>query len=357
MASPRFFADELAPVAYYHCISRVVDRRFAFGPEEKERFVRMMRAYEGFCQVRVLSYCVMSNHFHIMVEVKKQPAGQMLTDEWLVEQASLIYSKVAVHMLKESLDTFRRQGHHAAADELKERYLARMWDVSQFMKELKQRFSLWFNKREGRKGTLWEERFTSVLLEGELATLSVMSAYIDLNPVRAGIVADPKDYRWCSYAEAVAGGRKAVAALYTITREHRVHELQPTGGQKRLPAAAKVLASYRTWLFGQGEEVRDGHGTGSQVLRKGINPEVVEQVRAQGGKLTLAETLRCRVKYFTRGVALGRREFIDGFFDARRDRFGSRRTKGAKPMRGGSFAGLCTFRAPNAAVHSASSVE
>ena len=55
---------------------------------------------------------------------------------------------------------------------------------------------MWFNKRENRKGTLWEERFTSVL-EGELATLSVMSAYIHLNPVRAGLVQDPKDYRWC----------------------------------------------------------------------------------------------------------------------------------------------------------------
>ncbi|MEZ0386959.1 MAG: transposase, partial [Verrucomicrobium sp.] len=293
MASPRFFADDLAPVAYYHCISRVVDRRFAFGPEEKERFVRMMRAYEGFCQVRILSYCVMSNHFHIMVEVKKRPADLTFTDEWLLQQASLIYSKVAVHMLKEALDTFRRQWHHAAADELKEKYLARMWDVSLFMKELKQRFSLWFNKREGRKGTLWEERFTSVLLEGELATLSVMSAYIDLNPVRAGIVADPKDYRWCSYAEAVAGGRRALAALYTITQEHRAHErhIPPTPDiPPRPPAAAKVLEGYRVWLFGQGEEVRDGHGPGNQVLRKGIAHERVEQVRAQEGRLTLSET-------------------------------------------------------------------
>ncbi len=192
MASPRYFADPLVPVAYYHCISRVVERRLAFGPEEKEQFVRLMRSYEGFCQVRVLSYCVMSNHFHIMVEVRKRPEGEVYSDAWLLKQAALIYSKPAVRMLKEALETFRSQGHDAAAEELKEKYLGRMWDVSQFMKELKQRFSLWFNKRENRKGTLWEERFTSVLLEGELATLSVMSAYIDLNPVRAGWWRIPK---------------------------------------------------------------------------------------------------------------------------------------------------------------------
>jgi REP element-mobilizing transposase RayT len=346
MASPRYFADPLVPVAYYHCISRVVERRLAFGPEEKEQFVRLMRAYEGFCQVRVLSYCVMSNHFHIMVEVRKRPKEGKFSDEWLLKQAALIYSKPAVRMLKETLETFRSQGHDAAAEELKERYLGRMWDVSQFMKELKQRFSLWFNKRENRKGTLWEERFTSVLLEGELATLSVMSAYVDLNPVRAGLVQDPKDYRWCSYAEAVAGGRKALSALYTITNEHRAHERNQPGGSPRTPSAAKVLSGYRVWLFGQGEEVREGHGSDSRVLRKGIQREAVEQVRAEDGKLTLAETLRHRVTYFTLGVALGSRGFVEEFFEARREQFDARRQRGARPMKGGSFAGMFAFRAP-----------
>ncbi|WP_009965435.1 transposase [Verrucomicrobium spinosum] len=350
MASPRYFADQMVPVAYYHCISRVVERRLAFGPEEKEQFVRLMRAYEGFCQVRVLSYCVMSNHFHIMVEVRKRPEAEKFSDAWLLKQAALIYSKPAVRLLKETLETFRSQGHDAAAEELKERYLGRMWDVSQFMKELKQRFSLWFNKRENRKGTLWEERFTSVLLEGELATLSVMSAYIDLNPVRAGLVQDPKDYRWCSYAEAVAGGRKALSALYTITNEHRLHEQNQTGGSQRIPSADRVLSGYRVWLFGQGEEVRDGHGSDSQVLRKGIKREVVEQVREEDGKLTLAETLRHRVTYFTLGVALGSRGFVDEFFEARREQFDARRQRGARPMKGGSFAGMFAFRAPRVGV-------
>jgi REP element-mobilizing transposase RayT len=322
MASPRYFADPLVPVAYYHCISRVVERRLAFGPD----------------------------HFHIMVEVRKRPEGEVFTDEWLLKQATLIYSKPAVRMLKEALDTFRQQGHDAAAEELKEKYLVRMWDVSQFMKELKQRFSLWFNKRENRKGTLWEERFTSVLLEGELATLSVMSAYIDLNPVRAGMVKDPKDYRWCSYAEAVAGGRRALSALYTITNEHRLHERSQPGGAKRIPSATKVLAGYRVWLFGQGEEVRDGHGSDSQVLRKGIKREAVEQVCTEEGRLTLAETLRHRVTYFTLGVALGSRGFVDEFFVARREHFDARRKRGARPMKGGSFAGMFAFRAPRIGV-------
>ena len=71
-----------------------------------------------------------------------------------------------------------------------------MFDLSEFVKDVKQRFSQSYNRRHGRKGALWEERFKSVLLEGNVGTLSTVSAYIDLNPMRAGIVDDPKDYRF-----------------------------------------------------------------------------------------------------------------------------------------------------------------
>jgi hypothetical protein len=50
-----------------------------------------------------------------------------------------------------------------------------MWDVSQFMKMVKQRFTHWHNKRQGRRGTLWEERFRSVLVEGAGRTLVTMA--------------------------------------------------------------------------------------------------------------------------------------------------------------------------------------
>ena len=91
-----------------------------------------------------------------------------------------------------------------------------MCDLSTFVKELKQRFSRWYNKQTGRKGTLWEERFKSVLIEDSDYALSTITAYIDLNAVRAGMVDDPKDYRFCGYGEAVAGGKAARAGLQVL---------------------------------------------------------------------------------------------------------------------------------------------
>jgi hypothetical protein len=74
------------------------------------------------------------------------------------------------------------------------------------------RFTKWYNWRKHRDGCLWAQKFRSVLVEGGLAARTV-AAYIDLNPVRAGIVEDPKDYRWSGYGEAVAGLRRAREGL------------------------------------------------------------------------------------------------------------------------------------------------
>ncbi|MFT6794550.1 MAG: putative transposase, partial [Rubritalea sp.] len=83
MAKARLLApwvDEERRSAIYHCVSRVVDRRFIFGDAEREQFVTYLRMYEAFCGLRVLSYCVMSNHFHILVEVPPR-MDESLSDE------------------------------------------------------------------------------------------------------------------------------------------------------------------------------------------------------------------------------------------------------------------------------------
>ncbi len=75
--TPRLLApwvgESDADSAIYHCISRVVNREMVLHSAEKEEFVRLMRLYERFCGVRILTFCVMSNHFHLLVEVSPRP--------------------------------------------------------------------------------------------------------------------------------------------------------------------------------------------------------------------------------------------------------------------------------------------
>jgi len=321
----RLKAPEGHPVAYYHCISRVVNREFVFGDLELEQFVQLMREYEAFCGVRILTYCILSNHFYILVEVPARPTELPGSEELLKKLELLSGTAMSAATARQRMEMFRQARDVAGEKAFWERICASMWDVSAFMKLLKQRFTQWFNRHRGRKGTLWEERFKSVLVEGADEALATMAAYIDLNPVRAGIVEDPRDYRWCGYAEALSGSRRAQRGLRAII----------AGGERVAEAKNKLheaMAKYRVCLFGQGEE-REGATAEGQPLRKGFKREEVLAVVSARGRLALPEYLRLKVRYFADGAVLGTRGFADDVFTALRGRFSSKRKDGARRMR------------------------
>ena len=65
-------SESTRPVIY-HCISRVVNRDFVFDSVEREHLRKFMRMYEVFSGNRVLSYCFMSNHIHLLLEITPAP--------------------------------------------------------------------------------------------------------------------------------------------------------------------------------------------------------------------------------------------------------------------------------------------
>ena len=154
MRMARLKAAPEAPVAFYHCVSRVVDRRFIFGEGERNHFVRLMRAYEAFCGVRVLTYVVMSNHFHILVEVPRRP-DEMPSAETILQRIQALHGDLHAENVRELLS--RIPPEEASRHLLS--YWNRMHDVSWFIRLIKQRFSQWYNGRMDRCGTLWEQRF------------------------------------------------------------------------------------------------------------------------------------------------------------------------------------------------------
>lgn len=312
------------PVGFYHTVSRVVDRRFIFEPPEKERFVALMREIEEFCEVRVLTFCVMSNHFHVLVEVPKRPEQLPGVEEVLAKLERLSgYQFVGV--VRQQFELYRKHNDAAGEARLLAKYHARMWDLSAFMKLLKQRFTQWYNGRHKRQGTLWEQRFKSVLVEGAGEGLAAMAAYIDLNPVRAGIVKDPKDYRWSGYGEAMAGRKRAKLGLQRVVTALR-------RGQEE--SFRKSLESYRMYLYDRGTERNEMVNADGRLARGALKHEEVLAVLKAKGRLPWNSYLRCRVRYFTDGAVMGSREFVEGIFRAYRRRFGRKRQDGARRMRG-----------------------
>lgn len=328
-------ANSFSHMAYYHCIPSVVNRDFVLGDEEREEFVRLMRVYERLCGLRMVTYCIMSNHFHLLVGVPKRPEV-MPSNVELIELVRSTLGELAAASLRYDLEQAAKIQSATWEEEIRERYLRRMWDISAFMKTLKQRFTQWFNRKHKRKGTLWEDRFKSVLVQSAGEPVRAMAAYIDLNPIRANMVDDPAAYRWSGYGAAMGGDPLALEGLKEIDQISHVEEqittdsAAPSNSPKR--SSLETLESYRCLLYGRGEE--RGTGSDGEALRKGFSREETQQVLADGGRLPSTAYLRCRVRYFTDGAVIGSRSFVNDIFKSTRERFGDKRKTGARLMKG-----------------------
>jgi len=278
----------------YHCMSRTVNGEAFFKTREKEVLRKMIHQVADFSGVEVLTFCLMNNHFHLLVRV---PPAEGVSDQELLRRYRVLYPKPTTYQTA-SIEVMTKElmADGPDAEAIRARLLARMGDVSAFMKTLKQRFSTWFNKNHDRFGPLWSDRFKSVLVEGKGNVLQTIAAYIDLNPVRAGIVQDPKDYRFCGYAEAVAGLGDAVRGLTFVTSG--LYDV----------SATEALKAYRLMLFGKGSAPTAGT---SQIDRA----QAVRVLEKEQGHLPTATLLRCRIRYFSEGAVLGSHEFVAAHMD------------------------------------------
>jgi REP element-mobilizing transposase RayT len=296
---------------------------------EREIFRHILRKAAAFSGVNVLTYAILSNHFHVLLDVPVQP---VLDDTELLRRVTVLYGTVAGSLYKERWDVWRSGGLDLLVEREQSELRRRMGDISPFMKLLKQRYSISYNQRHKRTGTLWEGRYVSLLVEGERRALSTVASYIDLNPVRAGIVRDPAQYRWSGYGEACGGSEAARQGILII------HASNQQGQDATWPEAA---AAYRASLYTQGEERRDESG---RLLRVGFSPEEAQEVIDRGGRMPLPDLLRCRVRYFRDGLAFGSKAFVEGVFGRNRTHFGAKRKTGARKMRFCLAEELCIAR-------------
>jgi hypothetical protein len=297
-------------------MSRIVGGEFLLGEKEKEFFVRWMRRLSAFLQIEVLDYVVMSNHYHQLVRV---PGVIELSDDELLKQLKAYYGEESLETMvfEEAL----QQGKEAVVP-LRRRYLKRMGNISEFEKILKQGFSSWYNRRHNRRGTLWMERFKSVLVEDSREVRAIMASYIDLNPVRAEMVEDPRNYRHCGYGAAMGGDERCRRGIMAVTG---------IGDWK------KASAAYRLYLMERGQiQARSKKGAITRELR-------LETLRREG-QLPIGELLRLRVRYFSDGLVLGSVLFVEEVFELHRSRFGEKRKSGSRPIRGTPHQSLKVIR-------------
>jgi REP element-mobilizing transposase RayT len=207
--------------ACYHIVCHITQGQLWLADSEKLAFAILLQRLAPYCGIEVLTYCVMSDHFHLLVRIPpKAVADAALDGVELSRRVGMLYGadeaeRVRVLWEERALPG----GKHHWEDEL-EMHLGRMHDLSVFMQLLKQRFTMGRNRSRGTKGTIWTERFKSVLVEdrsGERNPVQIVGAYIDLNPVRAGVVGDAKDYPHSGFGSACMGNTSAQQGLSDLS--------------------------------------------------------------------------------------------------------------------------------------------
>jgi len=314
----------------YHVISRTAGQEFLFGPPEREAFLKMLGKTAAFCGIEILTWCCLSNHFHLLVRVS-QPKAEQMRDELrrdhdaFIKHLGVLYKPAEVRQIALELDQLRSARHDREVCDIIERYLLRIGDLSIFVKELKQRYSIWYNAHHNRSGALWDARFRSVLVESTARALRTVSSYIDLNPVRAGIVDDPKDFRWCGYGQAMGGERDAREGLRSIILAR--DGLAPA----TRTSWNRVAADYRVLLFGKAVRIS---GSGSRAGRAGASPAAVMRVIDNGGTLPAIARFQLRIRHLTEGSALGSKNFLQELLEKRPRQVSKKRKVGANPISG-----------------------
>ena len=295
---------------YYHVISRISGQRFLLNAEEKDRLVCFMNASAGFSGVDVLAYAFMDNHFHMLVKV---PMPYDVDDVELIRRMRLLYGQAKLDRILGDWETWEGKGMEFKVLDAKAALRRRMHDLSQFCKTLKETFSMSYNARHGHVGTIWGSRFKSVLLSPDYRTLMTVGSYIDLNPVRAGAVEEASAYRWNGYGTALRGNTLSRNGLCTMVamaylKRKVVYDTALTAYEsamqgfietpaKEEPAATSVRPSLRK----KTEKPKE-----AQTF---VSKQVAREL-AEGGKLSLFAMLRCKVRYFSQGLAVGPAAFV-----------------------------------------------
>jgi len=202
----------------YHLVSRLAHRAFFLDEEEKDRAVALMRRVEEFSGVVVLAYAFMSNHFHIFIYV---PSAEQIGEGEILRRIRVLYRDASLSQVvatwnrlkTEEQELFKRarptKKYVSRFEAYKSSFLRRMWNSAEFMRTFKQHFTMSFNGRREHSGTMFEGRYHERNHPAERPAMWRTSAYIDINAWEAGIAERPEGYRWCSFAAAVRGDRKA----------------------------------------------------------------------------------------------------------------------------------------------------
>jgi hypothetical protein len=283
--------------AVYHVISRTALDGFPLGDIEKDFMLGLIRRYSSLYLVEILGVCIMGNHFHLLVKMLPE---YKFSDEEIEKRFVAFYGDERVF-----------------ADGLVPSLREKLSSLSEFIREIKVGFARYYNKRHHRRGYFWGDRFKSVIVEkGE--TLINCLAYIDLNPLRAGLVERPEEYRWNSLGYHIQTGNKD----NFLSLDFGLIEFG-------VPNVEERLKLYRKYVYEAGALDRSDKPSAWV-----IDNNVLDKERKNEFELNRVRRFRYRTRYFTDSGIIGTKEYVSINYQRFKDIFMSKREKIPKAVTG-----------------------
>ena len=270
----RLKAEESGDV-FYHLYSRVagVSGYYPLGEKlARAKLIWLFKFYSNIYRVKIAGFSIMGNHYHLVVEFEE---FKKLDREELKKIALKMYSR----------DSIKLGGWTA---EKWERFNRRIFDVSEFMRNVQAAFARWFNDKNHRKGRFWGDRFKSTLLEDEKAMRDCLY-YVELNALRAGIVARPEEYCGCSlFFREIKDDRFMMSLKTLMNAKNR----------------ATAMRDYKASIYYRGN-VR------SKTGQQEIPDYIIKQEEALGFESQGIYAKRAR--HFVDGLVIGSSDYIESY--------------------------------------------
>ena len=283
--------------AVYHVMSRTALTGFPLEDVEKDFMLDLIRRYSALYLTEILGFCLMGNQFHILVKMFPE---HKYTDEEIKKRYAAFYGD-------------KRELYEGQIPSLREKFS----NLSEFVREIKVGFTRYYNKRHNRRGYFWGGRFKSVIVEnGE--TLINCLAYIDLNPIRAGLVERPEDYRWNSLGYHVQADNKDGF----LSTDFGLKEFNVKSEQER-------IRLYRKYVYETGAIQRS-----DQQYSKIIDEKIVAKEQKKNFEISRKDRFLYRTRYFTDSGVIGTKEFVSANYQRFKGIFMSKREKIPKAVAG-----------------------
>ncbi len=260
--------------AWYHVHARIAGHRGEFPLSQAAVTRKLVEILEHFTTIyfcQVAAFAVMGNHYHLVLRFDPE---RPVSRQELEARARLMYPEGRFGLVTGCWN-----------EEQWERYRRRLFDLSEYMRNVQAAFARWYNTTFERRGRFWADRFKSVCLGDMRAVLDCM-LYVELNPVRAGLVERPEEWEGSSLF------------LREIGKDGW---LMPLEGVMNLESRRQALREYKERLYYRGSvPTREGQAA--------ISQEVLEKEAARG--FAVRGMYRKRLGYWVDGLAVGSETFI-----------------------------------------------